>query len=193
MIYEICPIDESDDNCFFQEEPDGKLTIRGEYMNLECQIFGKIDEIEAISCGISSNFVIKSTRDLISTSDDVICVTQKFRDVIKKNKINGLKFISIPNDQEHFIVICTCLAKTDKELAGFDYRGKCDSCGRYKEILIGPLIRGMEIPKQQLTFFASEIANENVKVSYRPIFAAEPVVKLLKKEKIKGIDYMKAL
>lgn len=175
---------------FFEDDQNGHLIVRPEYKDLVCGSCGKIDEATAIKRGVTDNFKIKSKLDWHGTFDDQICVTRLFRDIIETEKFQGLKFISIPSDPDRFLVICTNLVATNEKLAGFENIDLCSACGRYKEKVVGPMLQGMELPDSDLTFFASKIANENVKVSYRPIFASNTIVKVLKKAKIKGICYV---
>jgi len=193
MIYEVCPTDETNISwLFYKQDIHGQLIIRDIYKDLICPVCGKFNEFDAINRGISPDFHIQSKNDWVSTSDYQICVTKKFKKTVEDNHIEGLDFISISKGSDHFVIICTYLTETDEKLAGFNYLKRCSHCGRYKEVIMGPLLEGMKIP-QQLTFFVSEIANENIKVSYRPIFANDLIVNILNKAKIKGIDFVPAI
>jgi len=191
--YTLYPEDtQNADWLFFKDDRNDHLTIRSEYKDLACSLCGKLNEEAAIQKGIAGDFIIKSKLDWHGSFDDQIIVTKRFKDIVESENFQGLNFISIPNDSDRFLVLCTCLVSTNEEMAGFENNNLCSKCGRYEERLVGPLLQGMELPSSDLTFFASEIANENSKVSYRPIFASETIIKILKKWKIKGLDIVPA-
>lgn len=192
MIYVLSPEDDSSDSwLFFEDDAKGRLVVREEYRDLRCRACGKIDEEIALQRGISPRFAIRSRRDVIATGDDRICVSSRFRDLIASHAFEGLDFIPIP-ESDRFLLIPVCLVKTDELRAGFENHQKCSVCERFGERIIGPMIDGMEIPDSSKTFFSSAIANENVKVSYRPLFSSEAIVSALKAAKVSGIDYTEA-
>jgi hypothetical protein len=85
------------------------------------------------------------------------------------------------------------LVETAAAKAGFESRGQCQICGRFSEKLVGPLLRGMRVPSSDTVFFASQIANENVRVGYRPFFVSDKIVQALKKAKVGGVDFVPSI
>ena len=190
MFYLIEPDDELSDNwLFFEEDLNGVLVVREEYRDLVCQSCGKIDENIAISRGLSSHFIVETNSDIVATSEDWICVSARFCDEIMKLKFGGLRFIPLA-DSKHSIVMPELLVETDETRAGFENHNQCTSCGRFGERIIGPFIQGMRLPASDSTFFASSIANENVKVSYYRFFASELMVEAIRKLEFAGIDFV---
>lgn len=189
-IYTCCSDDDTQEHWLFFEDVGGRLKVRTEYRDLACSSCGKIDEQAALRRGVSSNFAVRAKKDWIGTSDDYVCMTLRLRNIIESNGFRGLVFLEIPEAPNHFVVNCVNLVRTDEVKAGFENHGKCPTCGRFADRLIGPLIDGMAVPTEDDTFFASAIANESVHVSYRPIFASERIVKVLKAAKIKGVDFV---
>jgi len=189
MIYQLSPKDSRSDSwLFFEDDAKGKLVIREEYRDLRCRACGKIDEETALLRGISPRFAIRSRRDFIATCDDRICVSSRFCELIASHEFEGLDFFPLP-ESDLILLIPVCLVQTDELRAGFENHHKCLVCDRFRERTIGPMIDGMEIPDSSNTFFSSAIANENVKVSYRPLFSSEAIVSALKAAKVSGIDY----
>lgn len=193
MIYMIEPDDELSDNwLFFEDDPNGILVVREEYRDLVCQSCGKIDENIAISRGPSSNFIVQTNSDIIATSEDWICVSARFCEQINNLEFGGLRFVSLA-DSKFSIVMPELLVETDETKAGFENHNQCASCGRFGERIIGPFIEGMRLPTSNSTFFASSIANENVKVSYYRFFASELMVEAIRRLEFAGIDFVEAM
>ena len=51
----------------------------------------------------------------------------------------------------------------------------------------------MRLPTSDFTFFASSIANENVKVSYYRFFVSELMVEAIRRLEFAGIDFAEAM
>jgi hypothetical protein len=191
-IYTLEPADDRNDAwLFFADDAQGRLKIRPEYADLACRRCGKFDEDAAIARGLPVDFVIRSKRDYIATCDDHICVSPRFRDHALTANLSGLRFIPLPRG-DRYLAICDRRMPTDESKAGFENHDLCVVCRRYRERLVGPALASMQLPETDAGFFVSEIANENIKVAYRPIFAGERVKQTLKAAKLTGIDFTEA-
>ncbi len=182
--------DDTQEHWLLFEDVDGRLVVRKEYSDLACSSCGKIDEQAALKRGVSRSFRVRAKKDWIGTSDDYLCVTKRFRDLVENEGLCGLEFLEIPAEPNHYVVNCINLVETDEVMAGFENRRLCPTCRRFSERLVGPLLAGLAIPAENNVFFASAIANENVRVSYRPIFIPERILKTLEREKIEGVDFV---
>lgn len=194
MIFELCPIDDRRDHwVFYSDDAHDHLVVRPQYGDLVCGGCGKVNEDAALERGVSPDFLVRSSKDWLGTGESWVVVTSAFQQVVQDNNLQGLTFVSMPSDEEHYLAICTCLAQTDREKAGFQTKNRCSVCRRPGERYEGPLVDGLVVPESPMTFFSSEVANESVKASYRPIFAQKPLVDILKRHAISGIDYLEAL
>lgn len=182
--------DLSDTWLFFEDDQNERLVVRKEYSDLQCSCCGKINEDEAIRRGISQNFIVKSSKDWMATSEGWICVSGRFREFVSSEHIDGLNFIESPGNV--FVIRSNKIVATDEQIAGFENHGLCNQCGRYRERLVGPLVASLAVPKEDRAFFASEIQNENARASYRTLFATPGLVKVLRKEKFKGLSIVEA-
>lgn len=176
--------------CFYDDDTRGRLALRPEYQDLACPVCGKFDENRALSRGISPEFKPKTRRDWVGSADDRILASARFRDVV--TGVDGLEFLPLPARSDYFLVSCVHVVETDERLAGFENRQPCPACGRFRERLVGPRLASMRLPAEGRSVFVSEIANENAKVSYRPMFADEVLVGMLRDAKVSGIDYVAA-
>jgi hypothetical protein len=187
-IYQIFS-DDSLDDCwlFFEDDPQGRLQLRPLYADLACRRCGKFDEDAAIARGLPADFVIDSKSDYIATCDDQICVSIRFRDHVQAKGFTGLRFIPLSGGDYH-LAICERRIPTDEARARFENHDLCVVCRRYRERVVGPAVASMTLPESDDVFFVSEIANENIKVAFRTIFASERVVQSLTKAKLTGFD-----
>ncbi len=176
---------------FFEDDENGRLVVREEYGDLVCPACGKIDEAAALARGIGDGFRCRTDRDLVATSEDWLCASARFREFVEASRLEGLGFVPVPHSDYH-VVQPTTLVETDETAAGFENHRLCGTCGRYSERVAGPLLAGMQLPESHSVFFGSSIANENVKVAYRPCFAHEDVIDLLKSRDFDGIDFVAA-
>lgn len=173
----------------FEDDDKDRLVVRREYADLQCQSCHKINEEAALARGLSSRLSIKTTKDWVSTSESWICVSKRFKDYVCGEGIEGLTFMSLPGENM-FVLQCNQLVATDESLAAFENHNLCGVCGRYREKIVGPLLTSLTVPSAAKTFFASQIANENVKVSYRCLFATASLTKDLRKMKFKGLSIL---
>jgi hypothetical protein len=190
--YTVEPDDSLDGQwLFFRDDERGKLVVRNEYADLVCRSCGKFDEHRAIDFGISPSFQCRTDRDLVGTSEGWLCASSGMRKYVEECEYGGLTFVPVPQSP-HFVVYPAVLVETDEELAAFENHRRCHACGRYSERIVGPVLAGMRIPSSSTTFFGSAIANENVKVAYRPIFASGEIVESLRSRGFVGVDFVSA-
>ncbi len=192
-MYQILAKEEADDNwLLFEDDCSGVLIPRPEYKELVCPSCCKINERSALQIGVSNRFKVPGKKDIYSSSDEYLLVSRRLRDFILTSGVKGLKFCPIPSTDNYCLMACDHFVKVNHEKVGFEYIDRCSRCDRYSEIIVGPLIAGLHVPDDPLTVFCAEIANENVKVSYYPIFATKTVKKLIENEKFSGILFEEA-
>lgn len=192
-ILSLVPSDSRQVNWLFRA-PDAKgvLRIRPEFVDLKCAACGKIDEFAALQRPLPIGVRISSKRDFFEIGDGFLGVSERFRKVYDSARLAGLKFLQT-HTPEHSLAVPANLVKTDESLAGFEYvLPKCASCGRYREAVVGPLVRSMEIPANPLTIFCSELWPESIMGKVLRLFASAEAATVLKRAKLKGLEIIKA-
>lgn len=193
MIFELSYKDNRTDNWVLYSDAES-LSLRKEYQILQCSSCGKLDQKIALEKPIDAAFRVSSKFDWVGTNDDFICVSQRLKDCFNENNVEGVEFKELPGDSKFFLLMSSLFVETDEYKSGFKKVGSpCSKCGRYKEVIEGPLVEGMRIPGNKLAIFASEIENENIFGSYTPLFCSEDVVKIIKNNNLKGFEIIKAL
>jgi hypothetical protein len=178
---------------FWYEDKMGVVRPRQIYADLVCANCGKLDEIAAIARGIDQSTVIRSRRDFIALADGFIAVTARFKELLEANGGRGLRFVGLPRG-ERWLLWPEVRVHTDMPTAGFEFLGpQCSTCGRYREVCVGPLSRSLAVPDDPMTVFSSEIWNENARGRVLWLFAQEPISALLKQNRVSGLEIIKAL
>jgi hypothetical protein len=192
-LYNLVPTDSPvNDWLFWYEDNAGYVRPREIYADLVCAVCGKLDEEAAISRGIDSSVAIRSKRDFIEMRDGLISASMRLRDAFNEEGLMGVRFIPLP-DGNHSVLLPEVRVATDLNTAGFEFVGpKCATCGRYSEVLVGPLVPSLTVPDDPMVVFASEVWNENTRGRVLWLFAQEPVVKVLKKRRLSGLEIMSA-
>jgi hypothetical protein len=197
MIYfQLFPKDTKFNHWLFHvDDEDGKLITRREYEMIRCNNCGKLDEFAALAAYVPEDVVVNSHWDFVGFSDDFgIAVSRHFVDMIHDHDIKGLAFIPLPGDPRYSLLLPKVFMAIDPALAGFEYPGgKCGSCGRPKEAIIGPLITSVEKPDDPMTIFTGTEHNESFRGRRLSLFCTEPGAQILRKSKISGLEIVEAL
>jgi len=188
--YWLVPEDQRYNNWILHFETDEGVFLRPRYEGLQCPVCRKLDEIGAVQLrGIDPDVRIRSKSDFLESDDGFICVSRKFIEVVTKHGIGGISLVALPGDERYMLAIPQSKAPVKIELCGMEFRGKCPSCGRYKETLYWPRLRSVELPEDPMVIVCPEVFSEGYKVASYWFYASEKVVKILKSHRISGIDY----
>jgi hypothetical protein len=188
-LFELAPSDGGvlDEYVYFEDGPGGKLRPRAQYTGSTCPRCGKLNEDGALAAGVDPRFEVVSKLDWFATQDDQICVSDRLKQIFQENSLKGLSFLPIPASPTFHLAVCEELVEVNLPQAGFVESTSCPACGRPAKRTQGPFVGGLQLPHSSLSVFASRIPNENRLVAYRPLFAFEPVVKILRKAKVKAL------
>ncbi|WP_144054897.1 hypothetical protein [Rhodopirellula europaea] len=165
------------------------MALRERYAALQCAKCKKIDESIAIQRGIDEDVRIVARQDYVLCGDGLIAVSQRLRDLLAENNINGVRFAPIPASSNYFILVPALTAPTDVETCGMEFRRRCSVCGRFRETLFFPLAASMEFPSDQRLLLASSIRFEFALGETFCFMASDYVVDILKASKITGLEY----
>lgn len=167
-----------------------KREIRATYEHLVCNKCHKLDEEKALKLGIESDVKIRSRDDCVATSDGMICVTERFREVLKEHGVTGLSYIPLP-DGKYYIVQPERWLHIDVDKAGFKYMGKpCPICGRYRSINHHPSRDSYATPDEDDVIFAPDVYLEDIIARQLWLLVSAKVKKNMKDAGITGIDYL---
>ena len=188
-LYNLIPRDSRVfDWLFWDDDDDGPRRPKGIYADLRCRRCGKLDEVAAISRGIDPSLTIQSGRDFIGTMDGMKVGGKRAKEAFEEEGIRGIRYIPLPG-HNHWVLWPEVRVRTDLNLAGFQLEGrKCGLCGRYPEVLVGPLWPSLDVPEDPMVVFASEVWNEDPIGRVLWLFAQEPVAKALKKRRLSGLE-----
>jgi hypothetical protein len=165
------------------------VKFRAEYEGLRCTGCGKVDEFAALRQGVVPEVGIRSRFDFVESSDGVLCVSRRLREVLEENGIGGLEYIEMPGDENYFAVLPTCLVETDVSKAGYTVLGVCALCGRAKERSGLPPLGAMRVPGDVKTFFEPSVQLESTYMRRDLLCASVVVVGVMKKSKVTGVEY----
>jgi hypothetical protein len=196
MFYELIPKKNQFHNWLFRiDDNNEKLSYRAEYDHLKCKRCGKIDELKALDLHIPQNMIIQGDWSFIGLKDDFgFAVDGKVVKIIQDNNISGLRFIPFPGDKNHYLLLPTCFMPINETKSGFEYRGgKCDTCGRYREVTVGPLIESIEKPNDPNAIFTGERFSENIIGRRINLFCTNNMAKILMDNNISGLEILEAL
>ena len=167
------------------------LALRATYQHLKCPSCGKIDEFQAFDLPFEDDIRIRSKDDMFFTSDDLFCLSDHARRVIESTGIEGIDFRSLPSNQPYSIAVPTVFVAVDTERAGFENEGqKCNMCGRYEGVFVGPLRESYSPPLDPMKFFVPSVFNES-RLGRKFIFHVSDAIRIIiKTHKLKGVQFI---
>jgi hypothetical protein len=119
------------------------LRFREIYYDLVCSRCRKVNEIEAAKRGIAPDVKFKVVRDIMSSSDDQVVVSSRFRDILVSAAPGEVDFYGIPGNRDLFVAFPRVLLEPEEHNDAFTITGKCGLCGRFTEAIWGP---GIALP-----------------------------------------------
>jgi len=197
----LVPKDQRQNNWFLYDEVP-PVVLRKRYQWLQCAECGKIDEDQALLSGLDADVQLKARSDIVQTSDEVLCFSEKTRKIYELNNLTGLEFMDIPKDFKYKIAFPTHILDVDLKTAAFQYQepcivagielpgGFCTLCGRNKGgAYVGPLKGSFDLPNNPLTICAPSINRENSRGKIYWILVSEVVKNLFQLSHVTGAEY----
>ncbi len=190
----LVPKDQYYNNFLFWK--DGKpRTLRPAYAAVRCQVCGKLDELKALQMPLQDDIKIRARGDVVLTHDGFLLFSQHLQDVLSDNRVQGVRYLAIPNEDRYRVAIPTCYLPVDPDTAGFQYAGaKCVACGRYRHgVYVGPLKPSYSPPEDNTVMCAPEVFQESGVGRVFWFLVSDLVKSLFKKNGIRGVEFGKPL
>lgn len=131
-------------------------------------------------------FQVKAGTDIFVTGDHFFCVSQRMKELIQSNEIEGLEFHAMPNSEYHLLEP-TLFIEFDETIGQFNKsKGKCAECGRpysFKGVLYPSCFVP---PGNALAIFCPKGLGEDVGGAQEQLYTSATVMKIIKNAKMKG-------
>lgn len=192
-LYWLVPKDQRNNNwVFFTESVDTGASLRDEYQSLRCHECGKIDELAAILSGISTGVKIRSKSDYLITDDGLVCTRHSLQSLLSELLPGQLQFIRLPGDENYSILLPQKMCSVDRNRAHLESHRVCSICERARETCGFPSVASLALPDNDCWIVCPEIAMENTRGRKFWFLGTQTVVEVLRREKIRGIEYLPA-
>ena len=190
----LVPKGQRHNNFILFHDADGSrpVTLRERYLDLQCKRCKKLDADVALQRGLEAGISIRARTDYVACDYGLVAVSKRFRGLLREHSIGGITFAELPSDDNYAVVMPDIVADTDIETCGMELHRRCDACGRYRETCFLPAITSMQLPDRDSVIFSSSVPPENTRTSSSWFLAAKSVVDILKRNKVSGVEYMKA-
>ncbi len=174
-----------------QDEETGRIEVLQEYRSVTCSKCGRFDHDQVFEIGFAGLKGWKPRKqDTLLSTDEFYCVSQRFVEVVRQNRIRGIEFKQI-GSSEWFVVSVTLRFKTRQDVFKV-VRGPCKQCGWNIEMIGNPreLVDFAGLPTGECFFSMGDIPEWSGKGD-RSIYATRGVVDTLKNAGLrKGVFLM---
>ncbi len=178
---------------FFEEIGEGRPRIRPQYAPLVCKECQKVDELRALELPLPE-IQLQGTWDVLGLMDGLMAVSRRFRDHALAQDLSGIDFRPFPVDSRYFLAVPSVFVDFDEGLSGFKRLGpRCSTCGRFAEVLVGPLAVSLAVPEDPLVVFSCKEWNEGARGRVEWLFATKEAIRRLKWGRFSGVEYIDAL
>lgn len=195
MKYFWLPPDDQRHNNFvlFREASKGRpVTLREQYLSLQCTRCKKFDEVAAMRIGLAEEIKIRARTDVVSCDYGLIAASHRLRCLLEEHEIGGVGFSTLPSDENYAIMIPELIVKTDPASCGLERHRVCGECGRARETTLFPVLESMQLPEKASVIFSSSVWLENTFTRSFMFLADQPVIDVFKQHKISGVQYYPA-
>lgn len=174
--------------------------LRARYERFTCPECRKIDEDAALRSGID-NVRLRAKTDLLLTSDNVLCFSEKLRDIFVSHHVMGLEFLEILGQSRYQVVLPTHLVEVDLSKTTFQYEdrdaygrevtpGFCATCGRPRlGRYLFPTLASLVLPEDPLVVVAPAIPSESPQGKVYWILVSEVVKGIMRENRVSGAGY----
>lgn len=166
--------------------------LRISYIKLRCSKCKKIDEQKATQIGLEDNIKIRCKNDIFLTNDGFYCISKVVQKLLKKLKVENIKFVPIPNDKNYAVLLPIKEAKVNLKKGEMEFFSKCKICGRYRETLSRPSLSSIKLPNSEFSIIQPSAPFENIRGRTYWFLLSEELVKKFKAAKFTGVEYRKA-
>ena len=188
----------------YRDVPPVELRLR--YRSFCCSSCGKVDEDAALQSGFDSDVVLKSRCDIFHSLDGILCFSEKARETVICNNIQGLEFLHLPqqNKQKHQVALPTLISPVVREMAGFEYNGVsgqpslndvkvfCSICHRPREgAYVGPFLQSMQLPEDPLCVVSPSLSPADWRGKKYWLLVSEVVKEIFSREKLVGLEFIR--
>jgi hypothetical protein len=136
-MYVVYPHDSALSAFVLRRMGEHKLVVMEEYQDLVCQKCGKVDEKAALVRGIRPGIVVKSKRPLIPSEDDFYLVNERGKKVFSEIVPDEIDYYRIPASDFYVASARTWLQPREGDPGVRFLGGRCNACGRAKEVFWG--------------------------------------------------------
>lgn len=189
--YAIDPKDTRYDNyVLFKDDADERLVVRDSYRHLQCRQCRKIDETAALELPLESDLKMSGPFEMHETHDGIYYCNARVRDIFDDRGISGVRFVQLPGDHTHSLMLPTVQSPVDRSVPGYEFvPPQCSVCGRFSEVYGFARLSALTVPEDPLTVFVPEIWLEDSRSRITTLLISENVMSILKAERISGIAF----
>jgi hypothetical protein len=188
----LAPKDQRLNNWILHVESDDGVRLRDRYAGLACSRCRKLDELQALSLGIDADVRIRSRSNFLQTDDGFVCMSADLWQYLTDHALSGASGIAIPGDERYTLVIPEGEDHVDPDRSGMEFRRACGMCGRTGETCLFPALEAMDLPEDPFALICPSVPMENRSCRQFWFLAAAPLVNLFKKQRVRGVEFMKA-
>ncbi len=173
------------------DSPDVGVSLRERYASYACKKCKKVDEEAAIADGIDREVTIQSKSDFLTTDDGFICVSQRLKELLEDQSVQGVRYLSLPADDRYMVAMPSSCLDTNLEKVGMECHRPCPVCGRYRETCFFPSLQSIAVPEEPNDLYCPSVFIENTGGRQFLFFTSEDTVRILRSGKISGLEYRK--
>lgn len=129
--------------------------------------------------------------DLSSTYDGYHIASLKFKETCKRLELRGVEFLTLPSDQEFFVIKPTSFTSFDFVSRKTRFESFCAACGFHKAVAGATPAFLLTKPESDLS--ATDVIFGSGNSRSRMLIATEHAKKLLTAEKLKGLEFEVAM
>lgn len=177
----------------YNYDPQRGVTLRPEFVDLVCSNpkCRKLNDLEAIDRGVKwePGTKFKSMTDWFNTSDARTLVSHRFLEVCRKEGIHGFSIRQIGLEDFVLLTDGDHCAAFDQATCGMQFLRPCTTCGRFRETVLLPSSKSLQTTLDDLEILSVTPRFEGVNGRRDFFLTTSTVQKILKSQKLKGIDF----
>ena len=148
-----------------------------------------------IACGYKTDlyFVNPSFRvkrrvfDLSATYDGYDIASRKLAEACARLNLKGISFVSLPADQDFFVVVPQSITRFDSLARGTRFMNLCVTCGFHESVAGATPVHLLDLPTSDIS--ATDVVFGSGNARSRVLIATHHAKTLLTREKLKGLQF----